>query len=279
MRSGFARPQRTPRKGPLGRAARRADKKERSRRPDFSLYRGPQTRRPLWRRILRALVLLFVVYQIVQMLVLQSYVVQSGSMQPTLEAGDRVLALPALYGPVVPAIRRRLPGIAEPERGDVVLVQPPYYEHPGVIRAAADPIVRFITGQRVSLVGGSEDVWRSALVVKRLIGLPGDVIRYEEDRVYLVPARTQPQGEPRSKFQLADREYEIKLEELPEAFGPQLPFGRTMEALVLNDNEYFVAGDNRTRSLDSRHWGVVTSQALRTRVVLRYFPVGRWGFL
>lgn len=279
MHSGFARPQRASRKGLLGRADKRADRKDRSRRPHYSLYHGAQNRRPLWRRILRTVVLLFVAYQIVHMLMFQSYLVQSGSMQPSLEPGDRVLALPALYGPMVPAIRQRLPGLAAPERGDVVLVQPPYYKYPGVIRAAVDPIVRFVTGQRVSLVGGSEEIWRSSLVVKRLIGLPGDRIRFAEDQAYLIPAGEQPHDEPRSEFELTDRQYEIRLEEMPESFGLQLPSGRAMDTLVLNENEYFVAGDNRTRSLDSRHWGVVESQALRSRVVLRYLPVGRWGFL
>ena len=223
--------------------------------------------------------LLFVTYHLMQILFVQAFVVRSDAMAPALTAGDRVLAAPMSYGPRLPAFGYRLPGLSQPRRGDIVLVEPPYYERPGVLRSLLDPLLRFFSAQRLSLTRDPEDVWRSPLVVKRVLGLPGDRIRFELDRAYLLPRGKQPVFGFRSEHAIAEREYELRFEQRNELLEPDSPFAGSIDEIELGEDEFFVVGDNRPRSLDSRHWGAVPFAALRGRLVLRYFPPGDRGRL
>lgn len=278
MRKGSSRSRRFG----LGRTARSAQAP--SSRRQFSLYHRGQRPPSLLRRALRVVVLLFLTVQVLSAFFVQSYAVRSEAMLPTLESGDRVLSVPLLYGPTVPLTGRRLPGVSGPQRGELVLVEPPYYERPSLAVRLVDPVVRFFSAQRLSLHRGDE-IWRSPVVVKRVLALPGDRIRFEDYRAQVIPDAGAPEeqapdaGAPRSEFELADRPYELLLDGTPELPDPMLPFGGAGAEYELGPDEYFVAGDNRARSLDSRHWGVVSFRRLRARITLRYFPFGRFGVL
>lgn len=267
MRQGFSR----------SRRSRKPQKTQRYKQ-DRRYYRPQRGRSPL-RRLLRLFVLLFIVYQLIQMLVMQPFAVQSAAMLPTLAPGERVLALPAAYGPLVPGLGYRLPGYTRPQRGDVVLVRPPYSRRLGLLRRGLDPVLRFFSAQRLSLTGSSEDVWDAQVVIKRLIGLPGDRIRFEQDRAYLVPGSAWGGSGFALEHAVVEREYQLRFDDPPERLEADSPFAGSMSEIKLGDEEYFVVGDNRSRSLDSRHWGVVAFSALRGRVVVRYLPLERFGGL
>ncbi len=93
--------------------------------------------------------------------------------------------------------------------------------------------------------------------IKRLIGLPGETLEITADGVYLLTGATK--------------------EKLSE---PYLTSNTGGEATVtLGQGEYFVMGDNRPQSLDSRVWGPVPERLLTGRVLLRLFPFGEIGLL
>ncbi|OHY97500.1 signal peptidase I [Salinicola sp. LHM] len=165
-------------------------------------------------------------------LVLRSFVIEpfqipSGSMRPTLEVGDFILVNKFSYGLRLPVVNTEIVDIGEPERGDVM-----------VFRFPQDPSVNFI---------------------KRVIGLPGDHIRYENKQLYVngkpVPkSMTDPDpaeapGEELFEEHLGDVEHSIFNN--PQSPGPQ------MREIVVPDHEYFMMGDNRDHSNDSRYWGFV----------------------
>lgn len=165
-------------------------------------------------------------------LVIRSFVVEpfqipSGSMRPTLEVGDFILVNKFAYGLRLPVTNTEIADLGEPERGDVM-----------VFRFPNDPSVNFI---------------------KRVIGLPGDRIRYADKQLYVngepVPKSmidadpaTAP-GEEELRERLGDIEHSIY--NTPQAPGPQ------MREIIVPDNEYFMMGDNRDHSNDSRYWGFV----------------------
>ena len=162
-------------------------------------------------------------------LVLRSFLVEpfqipSGSMLPTLEVGDFILVNKYAYGLRLPVAGTKILEVDDPERGDVV-----------VFRFPEDGTTNYI---------------------KRVVGVPGDLIRYQDHQLFIngepVPtnfvARLPPVEMLRE--QLGDTEHLI--------FHTMGRTGNGGEGeWLIGEDEYFVMGDNRDNSNDSRYWGVV----------------------
>ncbi|WP_106477059.1 signal peptidase I [Phytohalomonas tamaricis] len=168
-------------------------------------------------------------------LVLRSFLIEpfqipSGSMRPTLEVGDYIVVNKFTYGLRLPVVNTKFIDIGEPERGDVM-----------VFRFPQDPSVNFI---------------------KRVIGLPGDRIRYEGKQLYindepvekdlLLENPPENPGEELYQEYLGDVEHPIYNN--PQDAGPQ------MREVTVPPGYYFMMGDNRDHSNDSRYWGFVPEE-------------------
>lgn len=164
-------------------------------------------------------------------LILRSFLVEpfqipSGSMKPTLEVGDFILVNKFAYGIRLPVIDTKIIDVNDPQRGDVM-----------VFRYPSDPNINYI---------------------KRVVGLPGDVVRYTSDRRLLV------NGQPID---------EVLAGEEPGSLGSTLFYREklgTVEHLIRKEmmryriepdrewkvpaGHYFMMGDNRDNSNDSRYW-------------------------
>jgi signal peptidase I len=101
--------------------------------------------------------------------------------------------------------------------------------------------------------------------LKRVVALPGDIIKIKECRVYI--SRYGETFELQEAY-ISDNVCTID--------GPKLGEGRSTR---LADDEYVVLGDNRTNSVDSRVFGVVKGSRIQGRVVFRFWPLGKVGFL
>ena len=193
-------------------------------------------------------------------------------MEPTLRPGDRVLATPLVFGPLTPF--GKIPGIAKPGRGDLVIVEPGYAKRIEGWRLVADSILRFATLQRISLARDAQEPALSGPLLKRVIALPGDSVKME-DFVFKV----RPSGELHylTEFELSSRRYDISRASLPEGWIERMPGSGSMPERVLGKDECFVAGDSRSSSSDSRDWGSIGLGRLRSLVILRYWPLRRFG--
>ncbi len=178
-------------------------------------------------------------------LVLRSFLVEpfkipSGSMMPTLLIGDFILVNKFSYGIRLPVLNTKVVDIGEPERGDVV-----------VFRYPEDPSIPFI---------------------KRVIGLPGDHIAYHNiNKTIYINGEPIPQeyygiyqgvgsgsnmtGAEQRAEQLPNVKHSILV--LPNRIS-RAPYTE----LVVPDKQYFVLGDNRDNSRDSRFWGTVPEENL-----------------
>lgn len=173
-------------------------------------------------------------------LVLRSFIVEpfripSGSMIPTLHIGDFILVNKFSYGLRMPALHTMLLPLGEPGRGDVV-----------VFRYPVDPSKDFI---------------------KRVIGLPGDQIRYEGKTLYINGQRIEQELSGYYSADAAGRD--IIAEERIEALGDVehrilVNPGRPDDDGVFRvpEGHYFMMGDNRDGSDDSRGWGFVPARNL-----------------
>jgi len=184
-------------------------------------------------------------------LLLRSFLVEpfripSGSMMPTLLVGDFILVNKFAYGLRWPVLNEKFLELGEPQRGDVV-----------VFRFPREPSIDYI---------------------KRVVGLPGDEIRYRNKTLYV-------NGEPAS--QAAVREYvgvgagagmtntDVRVEDLTGVeheilVDPKWPDYKCNpysalavgQALKVPEGNYFVMGDNRDNSNDGRCWGFVPEENL-----------------
>jgi signal peptidase I len=162
-------------------------------------------------------------------LVLRSFLVEpfqipSGSMLPTLEVGDFILVNKFAYGLRLPVAGTKVVEMDDPQRGDVM-----------VFRYPDDGVTNYI---------------------KRVIGVPGDRIRYQDQQLFVNGDRVETEFvallPPMEMFreQLGDEEHMI--------FRTRGRNGNGGEGQwTVGEDEYFVMGDNRENSNDSRYWGMV----------------------
>jgi signal peptidase I len=154
--------------------------------------------------------------------VVQTFFIPSGSMEPTLQIGDRILVNKLSY---------HLHGV---DRGDIVVFSRPPAENCG--------------GPEVNDL------------VKRVIGLPGDVVSLQNGYVYIDGKRLDESWLPASEQGIT-------------VAGPAGNNSNLEHPYRVPTNNYFVMGDNRTDSCDSRYWGPINRSLIVGKVELRVWPI------
>lgn len=223
---------------------------------------------------LGVLLLVFLSFELIGSVFMAAFSVSSSAMRPSLYPGDLVLVSPLLYGPET--VFGKLPPFSKPQRGGLVIVRPPYTERPGFWAAAADAFVRFVTFQRLSIVGKEGQGSVAGPFIERVIALPGDTVKME-DFVFMVKQKGSQHF--LTEFELSSLRYDIEKPVLPEGWATGYPLSGSMAERVLGKEEYFVAGDNRGASSDSRFWGAIGLDRFKALVFLRYWPFSRFGAL
>ncbi len=198
------------------------------------------------------------IFLCVRAFLIEAYRIPSGSMTPTLLVGDWLFVNKLVYGPHIPFTSVALPGYADPKRQDVVVfVSPPQIDQP------EDP---------------------TPTLVKRLWGMPGDTVYMRKGTLY-IDGVARPQGPGFARFDSTDATLSRPDDVSPD-FDWQKPIGlRTSRfgpapaqpthddwgPLVVPPRSYFMMGDNRYNSKDSRFWGFVPRANLRGRPLFVYY--------
>lgn len=194
-----------------------------------------------WIRAIGTALLLFF---LIRSLVVEAFKIPTGSMERTLMIGDFLLVNKAVYGAEIPLTHTRLPALAEPQRGDVVVFLPPH-----------DPQRNY---------------------VKRLVGMPGDTLEMR-DKVLWVNGRRQI--EPYTRFidplsDPGDNRMMWQVGFLSPKLRNRLSYRPTRDnwgPLVVPPGRFFALGDNRDNSEDSRYWGFLDAESIRGRPMFVYY--------
>lgn len=188
-------------------------------------------------------------------------------MIPYMNKGDRAAVSPLLYGIMNP-FNTRITSLRSPERGDVVLIVPPYYDPPAPMIRFLNPLISFFTLGYADLVTQKGSEWNTPFTARRVVGLPGDTVRIDNFTAYIKPSGAEDFV---SEYTLTETNYSVTKSSIPEEWPDDFPLSGTIPAdQVLEADEYYVLGDHRTASIDSRHWGPVTLQQIRGKIIFRY---------
>jgi signal peptidase I len=196
-----------------------------------------------------------VIYLIVKTLFIEAFRIPSGSMIPTLLIGDWLFVNKLAYGPTVPFTNSHLPGYTNPKHNDVVVFVSPY--QPDEAQIGNDP---------------------TPTLVKRLIGMPGDTLHMRDGQLYL-NGIAQHQGFAATNYvgdngivdPLFDWQHRVEIKGSRFGAPPAQPTLGNWGPLVVPKDHFFMMGDNRYCSKDSRYWGVVPKANVRGRPLFVYY--------
>lgn len=225
-------------------------------------------RQPGWIEFPASFFPVILVVFVLRSFLFEPFRIPSASMVPTLLIGDLILVNKYEYGIRLPIVNQKIIEINNPKRGDIV-----------VFRYPLDPSVDY---------------------VKRLIGLPGDKITYKNKRLFI-------NDQPVETVKLAEDYFDDERVSYTSQFTEKLPRdGAMREHRILNDNNslpmvpefaafrdnctyadgnlevtctvpaghYFMMGDNRDNSLDSRFWGFVPDRNIVGRAFFVWMNFG-----
>jgi len=171
------------------------------------------------------------------------YKIPSGSMEPTLQIGQRIL------------VDRIGMHFTSPHIGEIMVFHPPVNDEICSDHAQGETAQGAVMPQACDHVGNKES---SVTFVKRVVGLPGDHLQ-------IINGHVIRNG---------------KQESAPYAVACQgVQICDFRKTIVVPKGDYYMMGDNRPDSEDSRFWGPVPRSWLIGQVFLTYWPIGRIGFL
>ena len=183
------------------------------------------------REYFESIVIAVILALFVRTFVLQAFKIPTGSMENNLLIGDHLLVNKFVYAPTATSLERTLLPIGTIHRGDVLVFKSP--------------------------VEPERDL------IKRVIGLPGDRLEQKEKKIYI---NGQPLDEPYVFF-LEPPRHNSELSEASATSDPRENYG----PVTVPPNQYFMMGDNRDNSLDSRYWGFMPADYVKGKAVLIYW--------
>lgn len=219
---------------------------------------------PRWLKTLKeyieALLVAVVLALVIRSFVVQAFKIPSGSMLETLQIGDQLLVSKFHYGLKLPFTDRILVPVYEPARGDIIVFEYPF-----------DPKLDAVRPQM-----------RDVDFVKRVVGLPGDTVEVRAKEVYVngehvtgpyiqhvlpdVEENPLPKGHP--EVSVDPKSYFDHCEDTTSLCRSKRDW---MPKVTVPAGHYFVMGDNRDESFDSRFWGFVSRESIKGKAMIIYW--------
>jgi len=183
-----------------------------------------------------------VLFLFLRTFIVQTFIITSGSMEETLLVGDMLVVNRLGLGSRIPGTQIRIPGYSSPHYGDVIVFDPPH-----------DDTLKLI--KRLVGMGGDTLEMRSRVLYRNGVALDEPYVTHHnepEDRDYIMGWQRDylAPGVDRASYSPSRDDW-----------GP----------IVIPEDRYFMLGDNRERSYDSRYWGLLERWRLEGRAVFIYY--------
>ncbi len=195
--------------------------------------------KPLWREYAEAIVIALVLALTIRVFLVQAFKIPSGSMIPSLQIGDHILVNKLAYGLQIP----------QDCEFEAALLPVTCY--------SSSMLFEFEKPERGDIIVFRYPEDEHKDFIKRIIGLPGDTIHIRKKIVYI-------NGEP-----FRDEPFTQRVD--PGVIDGRINPRDNLGPITVPPNSYFVMGDNRDQSLDSRFWGYVQEHKIKGRAFLVYW--------
>lgn len=202
---------------------------------------------------------------IIRAFVFEAFKIPSGSMIPTLSVGDHIFVNKFIYGLRIPFTKYHFWKFKEPKRGDVVVFIYPEDESKDFIKRIVG-----MQGDRLHIEG--RDIWVNG---ERLPKGRIEVSAYPDDERRLI---VKGGGGGAIPFVRGWRDfdfYEERLDEVVHCVQYERFLDRTTYDVVVPPASYFVMGDNRDNSADSREWGFVPAKNIKGKAMFIWLPLDK----
>jgi signal peptidase I len=193
----------------------------------------------------KSIAVALVVWFFLRTFLVEAFRIPSGSMEQTLLIGDFLFVNKALYGAEVPLIHKRLPAFREPRQGEIIVF---------------------------------DSVEEDIKVVKRLIGMPGDTLAMAGGQLirngvnvpepYVIHADPLPAADRTMRQRMRQWQLSHLVGRDPATYDPDL---QDWGPILVPQDYYFVMGDSRDNSHDSRMWGFLPRENVRGTPMVVYF--------
>ena len=196
----------------------------------------------------KSLIIAGLFFIVIRTFILQTFVITSGSMEDTLLVGDFLVANRIAVGTRIPGTKVRIPGYSWAKRNDVIVFDPPH-----------EPDLK---------------------LVKRLIGMPGDTLEMQGNKVFIngiikeepYAKYVDPEGDD-SYHPWMDWQWQYLVDTIDRS--TYHPTRSNWGPLVIPEDQYFMLGDNRDSSLDSRYWGLLDGWRIEGKATFIYFSYNK----
>jgi signal peptidase I len=197
--------------------------------------------------------------------VVQAFKIPSGSMEKTLLIGDQLFVNKFIYGLRVPFSGRRVLALRGVRRGDIL-------------------VFRFPTEDVDSIHCGTREYGND--LIKRVVGLPGETVEVRDGRVLIdgKPVGDEPFAQWTSNYRQTRSERALSPEQYQQIWqdrGLEEELGGVERdffgPVKVPPRSYFMMGDNRDQSCDSRYWGPVPESYVKGKAWFIYWPPTRLG--
>lgn len=197
------------------------------------------TKKSIWREYTEAIIIAMILAFTIRVFVVQAFKIPSGSMIPSLLIGDHILVNKMSYG------------LQLPQDCEFDISFPP------VTCYSSNPLVEFDSPVRGDVIVFRYPEDEEKDFIKRIVGVPGDTIQIRNKIIYV-------NGKP-----LDDKAWTQRID--PGIIDGRITPRDNLDPITVPPDSYFVMGDNRDQSLDSRFWGYVKKHKIKGRAFLVYW--------
>lgn len=209
-----------------------------------------------FREYTEAFVIAVILALIIRAYVVQAFKIPSGSMIPTMLVGDHILANKFMFGLKLPFLDSRFLIFRQPKRGDIIVFSFPRNREKAECRSTAKNMLH--RAGNVLHTGNPSYLFQDDCrdFIKRVVGVGGDRIEIRNKTVYVNDLSLD---EPYTIHR--DTQVEDPGQTPRDHFGP----------VTVPRNQFFVMGDNRDQSYDSRFWGFVDMEDIKGKAFIIYW--------